>query len=126
MQFYFFECVSLISHQTFLAEWSLDDLSSIIKVPPSILRRRIVFWQSRNILCEIRPGIFKLIEDEPKTIVDGDIQPVDEDIESAMASTIDQREEELQVSVFYTVVKLKRLTIAFFQGILVIYCWNAH
>lgn len=85
-----------------LAEWSLDDLSSLVKIPPSVLRRRMAFWQSHGILVESQPGIFKLIEEDlPKSHLEklpiNEIIAEDDDNESAMASASDQREEELQV-----------------------------
>ena len=80
----------------------MDDLSSLVKIPPSVLRRRMAFWQSHGILVESQPGIFKLIEDDlPKSQLEklpiNEIIAEDEDNESAMASASDQREEELQV-----------------------------
>lgn len=49
----------------------------------------------------------------------------EEDLESAMASASDQREEELQVSNF------NHMKITFFiascsSGVLVVYCWHAN
>ncbi|XP_067629026.1 anaphase-promoting complex subunit 2 isoform X2 [Eurosta solidaginis] len=84
-------------------EWALEDLSQITKVPSTILRRRIGFWITHGIVGETRPGIFKLLEDDgkksqfdPKHL--NQVLVGDEDIESAMASASDQREEELQKS----------------------------
>ena len=98
----FFFCKTCVVKSLFAAEWSLDDLSSLVKIPPSVLRRRMAFWQSHGILVESQPGIFKLIEDDlPKSQLEklpiNEIIAEDEDNESAMASASDQREEELQV-----------------------------
>ncbi|KNC22283.1 hypothetical protein FF38_12910 [Lucilia cuprina] len=95
-------------------EWSLDDLSSLVKIPPSVLRRRMAFWQSHGILVESQPGIFKLIEEDlPKSQLEklpiNEIIAEDEDNESAMASASDQREEELQVFWSYIVGMLTNL-----------------
>ncbi|XP_073846861.1 anaphase promoting complex subunit morula [Musca autumnalis] len=95
-------------------EWSLDDLSTLVKIPPSVLRRRMAFWQSHGIIIESQPGIYKLIEDElPKSQLEklpiNEIITEDEDNESAMASASDQREEELQVFWSYIVGMLTNL-----------------
>ncbi|XP_036224798.2 anaphase-promoting complex subunit 2 isoform X4 [Bactrocera oleae] len=82
-------------------EWTLEDLSQITKVPSTILRRRIGFWISHDLIKEIRPGVFKLMENDGKKSSFENTQlgqPLgEEDVESAMASASDQREEELQV-----------------------------
>lgn len=84
-----------------LAEWSIEDLSTITKVPASALRRRLSFWQNHGLITESTPGIFTLLEKESEksqfeemSLTEAD----EEDLESAMASASDQREEELQVS----------------------------
>lgn len=81
-----------------------------MKIPPSILKRRIAFWQSHGIILESQPGVFKLNENDlPKTQLDkepiSEIIAEDEGNESAMASASDQREEELQVSADICVTK---------------------
>ncbi|KAM7342596.1 anaphase promoting complex subunit morula isoform 2-T4 [Cochliomyia hominivorax] len=104
----------IIYHFQNKSEWSLEDLSSLVKIPPSVLRRRMTFWQSHGILVESHPGIFKLIEDDlPKSQLEklpiNEIIAEDEDNESAMASASDQREEELQVFWSYIVGMLTNL-----------------
>lgn len=90
----------------FSDEWTLEDLSQITKVPSTILRRRIGFWITHDLIREIRPGVFKLMENDDKKSPFGTTQlsqPLgEEDVESAMASASDQREEELQVRTFKT------------------------
>lgn len=79
----------------------MEELSSLIKVPPSALRRRISFWQNHGLIAEIEPGVFGLLEKETEKTQFEDVNITDadeEDLESAMASASDQREEELQVS----------------------------
>uniref|UniRef100_W8C8Q2 Anaphase-promoting complex subunit 2 n=1 Tax=Ceratitis capitata TaxID=7213 RepID=W8C8Q2_CERCA len=94
-------------------EWTLEDLSQITKVPSTILRRRIGFWITHGIIGETRPGIFKLLEEDGKKS-QFDTKNInqtlgDEDVESAMASASDQREEELQVFWSYIVGMLTNL-----------------
>ncbi|XP_036224796.2 anaphase-promoting complex subunit 2 isoform X2 [Bactrocera oleae] len=94
-------------------EWTLEDLSQITKVPSTILRRRIGFWISHDLIKEIRPGVFKLMENDGKKSSFENTQlgqPLgEEDVESAMASASDQREEELQVFWSYIVGMLTNL-----------------
>uniref|UniRef100_A0A1I8P1Z1 Anaphase-promoting complex subunit 2 n=1 Tax=Stomoxys calcitrans TaxID=35570 RepID=A0A1I8P1Z1_STOCA len=102
----------IIYHFQTKSEWSLDDLSSLVKIPPSVLRRRMAFWQSHGIIVESQPGVYKLIEDDiPKSqkLPINEIIAEDEDNESAMASASDQREEELQVFWSYIVGMLTNL-----------------
>lgn len=97
---YIFLNFLILNNYIFVGEWSLEELSSLIKVPPSALRRRISFWQNHGLVTEIEPGIFALLEEESEKIQFEEMNITDadeEDLESAMASASDQREEELQV-----------------------------
>ncbi|XP_053963904.1 anaphase-promoting complex subunit 2 [Anastrepha ludens] len=104
----------ILYHFQYKDEWSLEDLSQITKVPSTILRRRIGFWITHGIIGEIRPGIFRLLEDDgKKSQFDhkqlNQVLVGEEDVESAMASASDQREEELQVFWSYIVGMLTNL-----------------
>ncbi|TDG41352.1 hypothetical protein AWZ03_012219 [Drosophila navojoa] len=102
----------IIYHFQHKNEWSLEELSSLIKVPPSALRRRISFWQNHGLIAEIEPGVFGLLEKETEKTQFEDVNITDadeEDLESAMASASDQREEELQVFWSYIVGMLTNL-----------------
>ncbi|EDW09792.1 anaphase-promoting complex subunit 2 [Drosophila mojavensis] len=102
----------IIYHFQHKNEWSLEELSSLIKVPPSALRRRISFWQNHGLIAEIEPGVFGLLEKETEKTQFDDVNITDadeEDLESAMASASDQREEELQVFWSYIVGMLTNL-----------------
>ncbi|XP_037715596.1 anaphase-promoting complex subunit 2 [Drosophila subpulchrella] len=93
-------------------EWTIEDLSSITKVPPSALRRRLSFWQNHGLISETTPGIFTLLEKESEKSQFEDMslaEADEEDLESAMASASDQREEELQVFWSYIVGMLTNL-----------------
>ncbi|EDV56914.1 anaphase-promoting complex subunit 2 [Drosophila erecta] len=93
-------------------EWTIEDLSSITKVPPSALRRRLSFWQNHGLISETAPGIFTLLEKESEKSQFEDMslaEADEEDLESAMASASDQREEELQVFWSYIVGMLTNL-----------------
>ncbi|EDW57058.1 anaphase-promoting complex subunit 2 [Drosophila sechellia] len=93
-------------------EWAIEDLSSITKVPASALRRRLSFWQNHGLISETTPGIFTLLEKESEKSQYEDMslaEADEEDLESAMASASDQREEELQVFWSYIVGMLTNL-----------------
>lgn len=82
----------------FLDEWDLNDLSRVMQVPPTVLRKKIGFWQSHNLVNEVSPDVFVLNEEQAnKSLANADVIE-DYESESAMASTQDQREEELQVT----------------------------
>ncbi|XP_017018674.1 anaphase-promoting complex subunit 2 [Drosophila kikkawai] len=103
----------IIYHFQDKSEWTLEDLSAITKVPQSALRRRLSFWQNHGLISETTPGLFTLLEKESEeksqfeemSLAEAD----EEDLESAMASASDQREEELQVFWSYIVGMLTNL-----------------
>ncbi|XP_063702469.1 anaphase-promoting complex subunit 2 [Culicoides brevitarsis] len=101
---------TIILHFETQREWTLEKLSSTMNVPQSILRKRIVFWQSQGLIRETRDGVFVLVEGD--TVAESnqahDICE-DDEAESAMASASDQREEELQVFWSYIVGMLTNL-----------------
>lgn len=70
-----------------------------MQCPPTILRRKIGFWQSHGIVVEMKPDVFCIQEDleNKDNNIQEDIFVEDYESESAMASAQDQREEELQV-----------------------------
>lgn len=70
-----------------------------MQCPPTILRRKIGFWQSHGIIAEMKPDVFCIQEDleNKDNNIQEDIFVEDYESESAMASAQDQREEELQV-----------------------------
>lgn len=81
-----------------VGEWSLDELSRTMQVPPTVLRKKIGFWQSHGLLVKKTADVFYLVEKRDDTHVsNAEIVVEDYESESAMASAQDQREEELQV-----------------------------
>ncbi|XP_055387072.1 anaphase-promoting complex subunit 2 [Condylostylus longicornis] len=93
-------------------EWNLEDLSQIMKVPQSILRKRIIFWQTQGLIKETKADVYTLIDESEETTIDdiSNQEMLEEDeTESAMASASDQREEELQVFWSYIVGMLTNL-----------------
>lgn len=88
--------ISLMLFSIFLAKWSVDELSSELEMTASVLRRKIAFWQGQGLLREISPDMYQLVEERrgrPHDLVMID----EEEIESAMASAQQQKEEEMQV-----------------------------
>lgn len=86
-----------------------------MKVPSSVLRKRIVFWQTQGLIKETAHDVYTLIEEDKATINElhettkSDAIMEEEESESAMASLNDQREEELQVFWSYIVGMLTNL-----------------
>lgn len=107
---------TIILHFQDKSEWSLDQLSEVMHVPTTVLRRKIGYWVSQGLLLETSRGNFTLQEEcstnSPKN--DNAIHTAldaidDEELESVMASASDQREEELQVFWSYIVGMLTNL-----------------
>ncbi|XP_040298045.1 anaphase-promoting complex subunit 2 [Bufo bufo] len=84
--------------------WTLEELSGVLKVPVTSLRRKMTLWLQQGVLREDPPGTFTIIEEEQKdqaekvVLIDSD-----EEGDSAMASQADQKEEELQL--FWTYIQ---------------------
>lgn len=105
---------TIILHFQEKPQWQLDQLSQLMKIPPSILRKRISFWQSQGLIKETSDDIFTLASesvDENMEDVQNQNQDIceDDEADSAMASASDQREEELQVFWSYIVGMLTNL-----------------
>ncbi|KAJ6652016.1 hypothetical protein lerEdw1_015841 [Lerista edwardsae] len=88
----------------FPGTWMLEELSEVLKVPVTSLRRKMTLWLQQGVLREEPPGTFTVIEEEQKdraekvVLIDSD-----EEGDSAMASQADQKEEELQL--FWTYIQ---------------------
>ena len=78
------------------AQWTIEELSSVIHMPAHGLRRKIAFWQSHGLLKEETTDTFILVEEHKGHAHDAMVLE-EEEAESAMASAKDQKEEELQV-----------------------------
>nr|XP_006818421.1 PREDICTED: anaphase-promoting complex subunit 2-like [Saccoglossus kowalevskii] len=101
----------LLSQKLLLNTWTINELSSVMKVPVTALRRKMAFWQSQGVLKEQSTDTFVLIEERPGGRGSHEVMIIDsdEETESAMASAQDQREEELQVFWSYIVGMLTNL-----------------
>ncbi|XP_001605994.1 anaphase-promoting complex subunit 2 [Nasonia vitripennis] len=106
---------TIILHFQEKSEWSLDQLSEVMHVPTTVLRRKISYWVSQALLVETSRDTFTLQEElgagSSKANQSGVVSEMleDEELESAMASASDQREEELQVFWSYIVGMLTNL-----------------
>lgn len=84
-------------------EWTIEELASVLKVPPTTLRRRITFWQSQGLIRETSTDVFKLVEEGPMRRMSGMTgalesgHDLDDEAESVTRTSRDQRAEELQV-----------------------------
>ncbi|XP_012279074.1 anaphase-promoting complex subunit 2 [Orussus abietinus] len=100
---------TIILHFQDKPKWTLSELADVMHAPATVLRRKITFWLSQGLLKEVSPDTFTLQEESNSKhqllteIVE------DEEVESAMTSASDQREEELQVFWSYIVGMLTNL-----------------
>ncbi|XP_053329016.1 anaphase-promoting complex subunit 2 [Spea bombifrons] len=84
--------------------WTLEELSEVLKVPVTSLRKKMTLWLQQGVLREDPPGTFTVIEEEQKDRSDRVVLvDSDEEGDSAMASQADQKEEELQL--FWTYIQ---------------------
>ncbi|KOB76226.1 Anaphase-promoting complex subunit 2 [Operophtera brumata] len=106
---------TLIMHFQNKPEWSIDELHQVMKVPVTVLRRKITYWQSMGLISEKSPDHFVLVDgSDPNkgSVSSNQVQDMiceDDEAESAMASAHDQREGELQVFWSYIVGMLTNL-----------------
>ncbi|KAM4695891.1 anaphase-promoting complex subunit 2 [Rhinophrynus dorsalis] len=90
--------------------WTLEELSEVLKVPVTSLRRKMTLWLQQGVLREDPPNTFTVIEEEQKdraekvVLIDSD-----EEGDSAMASQADQKEEEMQLIWTYVQAMLTNL-----------------
>ncbi|XP_037301120.1 anaphase-promoting complex subunit 2-like [Manduca sexta] len=95
-------------------QWSIEELHQVMKVPVTVLRRKITYWQTMGLIMEKGSDYFVLADEtENKANVSANqVQEMiceDEETESVMASAHDQREGELQVFWSYIVGMLTNL-----------------
>lgn len=98
-------------------QWTLADLSTTLKLPGSVLRKRMALWQTHGIIREQSNGsdVFVLVQDnsdmssEDMMMQTGPLECDEDETESAMASASEQREEDLQVFWSYIVGMLTNL-----------------
>ncbi|XP_075982939.1 anaphase promoting complex subunit morula [Anticarsia gemmatalis] len=106
---------TLIMHFQDKPEWSIDELHKVMKVPVTILRRKITYWQSMGLIAEKNTDYYVLVDgsDANKAnVATNQVQEMiceDDETESVMASAHDQREGELQVFWSYIVGMLTNL-----------------
>lgn len=77
-------------------KWTIDELSTELEMTASVLRRKITFWQSQGLLKEVQHDVYQLVEDR-KGCSHEMVMVDEEEVESAMASAQQQKEEEMQV-----------------------------
>ncbi|KAG5679053.1 hypothetical protein PVAND_008650 [Polypedilum vanderplanki] len=100
---------TIIWHFQNQKEWQLDSLSTVINMPPSVLRRRIGFWQLQGLIRETKENLFVLCDEKQQDCEMETQVNVVLDEEETMVSANDQREEELQVFWSYILGMLTNL-----------------
>ena len=93
------------------AEWSASELSVTLKIPVSTLQRKIAFWQTQGLIKESGLDNYVLVEEGPMRRMSGHgvIGGEDDESESLVRTSSDQRAEELQVFWSYIVNMLINL-----------------
>uniref|UniRef100_A0A8C3KQR3 Anaphase-promoting complex subunit 2 n=1 Tax=Calidris pygmaea TaxID=425635 RepID=A0A8C3KQR3_9CHAR len=95
---------AIILHFQTKSTWTLTELSEVLKVPETSLKRKMTLWLQQGVLREEPQGTFTVIEEEQKDQVEKVVLiDSDEEGDSAMASQADQKEEELQL--FWTYIQ---------------------
>uniref|UniRef100_A0A8C4V8E2 Anaphase-promoting complex subunit 2 n=1 Tax=Falco tinnunculus TaxID=100819 RepID=A0A8C4V8E2_FALTI len=95
---------AIILHFQTKSTWTLTELSEVLKVPVTSLKRKMTLWLQQGVLREEPQGVFTVIEEEQKDQVEKVVLiDSDEEGDSAMASQADQKEEELQL--FWTYIQ---------------------
>ncbi|CAI9738201.1 anaphase-promoting complex subunit 2-like [Octopus vulgaris] len=89
-------------------QWTVEELSSVLQIPATALRRKIAYWQSQGLLKEEATDTFLLVE-EQRANSDDIMLADEEETESAMASMRAQMEEQMQVFWTYIVGMLTNL-----------------
>lgn len=102
---------TILMHFQNQKEWQLDKLSAVIKMPASVLRRRIGFWQVQGFIREPEENLFVLCEDNQahSDSMEAQTNAIIDESEEPMISSTDQREEELQVFWSYILGMLTNL-----------------
>lgn len=89
-------------------QWTVEELSGVLQIPATALRRKIAYWQSQGLLKEEATDTFILVE-EQRANSDDIMLADEEETESAMASMRAQLDEQMQVFWTYIVGMLTNL-----------------
>lgn len=60
--YYKFHSKAFACHFIFSDRWTLEELSSVMHVPPGLLKRRLGFWISQGVLKEESTDTFVVVE----------------------------------------------------------------
>lgn len=106
---------TIIMHFEDQSVWHIDELSRKMNVPQTILKKKIVYWQTMGLVKEIKPDVYELIEPidghssfGPEVTNTEDVCD-DEEAEHELYAGNEQREEELQVFWSYILGMLTNL-----------------
>ncbi|OQV25187.1 Anaphase-promoting complex subunit 2 [Hypsibius exemplaris] len=81
------------------SRWSLDDLAEKIGLAGPIVKKKLVYWQRRNVLEESEPDVFSVVP-EGTFLSQEDLRRMDdEEIESAVRYVAENNQEEQNMQV---------------------------
>lgn len=82
--------------------YTVEELAEKLQTSASVIRRRISYWQSHGVLKEISHDVYELNKDSSTSMIH---EPIEEEVlESATASSEQQKEQEFQVCSGYDLV----------------------
>ena len=99
----------ILHHFQTRASWTAAELGQLMKVPVSVLRRKVAFWLSQGVLSEPSPDVYRLNEGGAAAAAAAEPALLEDDADSPMTSTEDQRERDLEVFWNYIVGMLTNL-----------------
>ncbi|KAL8594757.1 hypothetical protein ACOMHN_047475 [Nucella lapillus] len=89
--------------------WTVGELSQALEMAPSMVRRKMAYWQSQGVVREEQSDVFVLVEERRPHTHEVVANDDDDELESAMASAAQQREQEMQVFWTYITGMLQNL-----------------
>ncbi|XP_037078099.1 anaphase-promoting complex subunit 2-like [Pollicipes pollicipes] len=98
----------ILHHFQSRSTWTAAELSHTMRVPVSVLRRKVAFWLSQGVLTEAAPDVYRLGEGGEQAAAAG-CSLLEDDADSPMTSTEDQKERDLEVFWNYIVGMLTNL-----------------
>ncbi|XP_055327644.1 anaphase-promoting complex subunit 2-like [Paramacrobiotus metropolitanus] len=79
--------------------WPMDDLAEAVGISASLLKRKLNYWQRRNVLEESEPDVFSIVA-EGSFLSEEDLRRMeDEEIESAVRYVAENNQDEQNVHI---------------------------
>ena len=90
---------AIILHFAEESKWSLEELADKLGLSASVLKKKLSFWQRRNVLEESEPNVFSVVP-EGNFLSTEDLRRMDdEEIESAVRYVAENNQEEQNMQI---------------------------